>query len=242
MCRVFSILFLMCLLPAAADAQSVGNAKSEESSLDAGTSKRPEGMAPNATLDPEDLEEYDRQPERVRRLVTRALTLTTLGLTYTYGSADPNRAGMDCSGTIFYLLNSQGFSEVPRSSPGQYLWVRKADQFWPVVGRKEDGVEFDQLLPGDLLFWSGTYAIEREVPVTHVMLYLGRERKTGRRVMFGASNGRSYLGKPRWGVSVFDFKLPSAKSKAAFLGYGRIPGLRKESGRAEGSPPSPDEG
>jgi hypothetical protein len=58
--------------------------------------------------------------------------------------------------------------------------------------------------------------------------------------MFGASDGRSYDGVQRWGVSVFDFKMPRAKadadanSQADFLGYARIPGLRDGSA----SPPA----
>ncbi len=195
-------------------------------------------MAPNATIDPESLEEYAAQPERIRKLISRALALTTLGLTYTYGSADPEGGGMDCSGTIYYLLKSQGFDDVPRSSPGQYLWTRKAGEFRAVISRKENSPEFNELRPGDLLFWSGTYEVERDVPVTHVMLYLGTEEKTKRRVMFGASNGRSYQGKPRWGVSIFDFKMPTARTKSVFLGYGRVPGLRadaQDDGKKSGS-------
>ena len=88
------------------------------------------------------------------------------------------------------------------------------------------------MLPGDLMFWSGTYSIERENPITHVMLYLGTEKRTKKRVMFGASDGRSYGGIQRWGVSVFDFKMPRQdttkpeKAVVDFVGYGRIPGLR----------------
>jgi len=50
-------------------------------------------------------------------------------------------------------------------------------------------------------------------------------------VMVGSSDGRTYDGKQRWGVSVFDFKMPpppksgDAKISPVFVGYGRIPGL-----------------
>jgi len=63
------------------------------------------------------------------------------------------------------------------------------------------------------------------------MIYLGREKRTKKRVMVGASDGRTYDGKQRFGVSVFDFKLPppptsaDAKLSPVFVGYGRIPGL-----------------
>ncbi|MEI9894680.1 MAG: hypothetical protein WDN28_12525 [Chthoniobacter sp.] len=70
------------------------------------------------------------------------------------------------------------------------------------------------------------------MPISHVMMYLGREKGSGKRIMFGASDGRSYNGVQRWGVSVFDFKMPNAnatnpeKAKVEFVGFARIPGLR----------------
>lgn len=179
--------------------------------------------------------EFAAQPERVQSLLTSALALTKQNLTYTYGSAEPANGGMDCSGTIYYLLRSAGFKAVPRDSPGQYSWVRKAGEFRAVLSRSADSFEFKELQPGDLMFWSGTYQVERDIPVTHVMLYLGTEKKTKQRVMFGASDGRSYAGKQRWGVSVFDFVMPRKDSanperaKSTFLGYARIPGLRDAS-------------
>ena len=71
-------------------------------------------------------------------------------------------------------------------------------------------MEFKELLPGDLMFWTGTYETGRDIPISHVMLYLGREKGRGKRIMFGASDGRSYNGIQRWGVSVFDFKMPQS--------------------------------
>ena len=190
------------------------------------------GRAPAATLEPSDLAEFAAQPPRLQQLLTAALALTKLNLGYAYGSAEPGQGGMDCSGTIFHLLRGLGFAEVPRDSPGQYVWVRKAGGFRAVVSRSAESFEFAELLPGDLMFWSGTYSIEREIPITHVMLYLGTEKRTKRRVMFGASDGRSYAGIQRWGVSVFDFQMPRPdpanpeKAKVDFTGYGRIPDLR----------------
>ncbi len=188
--------------------------------------------APNATLSPDDLVEFASQPPRVKALITDSLALTTQNLTYKYGSADPANGGMDCSGTIYYVLRKAGFPDVPRDSPGQYVWTRKTGEFRAVVSRNIKTFELEELLPGDLLFWTGTYQVSREIPVTHVMIYLGTEKKTKRPVMFGASDGRSYSGIQRWGVSVFDFKMPRAKEGATgpgatFIGYGRIPGLRE---------------
>lgn len=187
--------------------------------------------APAATIEASELTEFAALPAHVQQLITAALDLTKLNLTYTYGSADPSAGGMDCSGTIYYLLRSQGLKDVPRDSSGQYVWARKRGQFFAVVSTLADSFEFKDLQPGDLMFWSGTYNTGRDVPISHVMLYLGHEKKSGKRVMFGASDGRSYNGIQRWGVSVFDFKMPKADplnpdKRVDFVGYARIPGLR----------------
>ena len=160
--------------------------------------------------------------------------LTKQNLGYTYGSADPKNGGMDCSGFIFHVLQQNGFPDVPRDSSQQYVWVRKAGNFNAVLSRHEDSFELDALKPGDLLFWRGTYNIDRDPPITHTMIYLGREKRTNKRVMIGSSDGRTDDGKQRWGVSVFDFKMPpppqsgDAKISPVFVGYGRIPGLSED--------------
>lgn len=201
----------------------------------AGQSEHP----PNATVEPDEIVEFAAQPPRIQQLLRDAIDLTRLNLIYTFGSADPDNGGMDCSGTIQYLLHAHRLHEVPRDSSEQYLWARKHGVFFPVVSKKPDGVEFDDLLPGDLLFWTGTYDTQRDVPISHVMLYLGREKSTGKRIVFGASDGRSYAGIKRWGVSIFDFTMPKSdpdhpeKTTADFVGYARIPGLRQ--GAAAGS-------
>jgi cell wall-associated NlpC family hydrolase len=161
--------------------------------------------------------------------------LTKQNLGYTYGSADPKNGGMDCSGFIYHVLQQNGFPDVPRDSSQQYVWVRKSGNFNAVLSRNEDSFELDALKPGDLLFWRGTYNIDRDPPITHTMIYLGREKQTKKRVMVGSSDGRTYDGKQRWGVSVFDFKMPpppksgDAKISPVFVGYGPIPGLNTQS-------------
>jgi cell wall-associated NlpC family hydrolase len=190
--------------------------------------------APNVTLSPGEIAGYDAYSAKVRQLLDAGLELTKQNLGYAYGSADPANGGMDCSGFIYYLLAQNGFKDVPRDSSQQYVWVRKAGDFNAVLSRKEDSFELDALKPGDLLFWRGTYNIDRDPPITHTMIYLGREKRTKKRVMIGSSDGRTYDGKQRWGVSVFDFKLPpppssgDAKISPVFVGYGRIPGLVEE--------------
>ena len=186
---------------------------------------------PNVSLSPDEIAEYESYPSKVRQIIDAGLALTKQNLGYTYGSADPTNGGMDCSGFIYYVLKQNGFPDAPRDSSQQYVWVRKAGNFNAVLSRKEDSFELDALKPGDLLFWRGTYNIDRDPPITHTMIYLGREKRTNKRVMVGSSDGRTYDGKQRWGVSVFDFKLPpppksgDAKISPVFVGYGRVPGL-----------------
>ncbi len=192
-----------------------------------------------SSIEPSEIEGFDAQPGPIRQLLTAALDLTKKNLTYTYGSNDPASGGMDCSGTVNYLLKSQGFTDVPRDASEQYSWVRQKSRVYPVLSKKQDNVELTELRPGDLMFWTGTYNIDRDPPVTHAMIYLGRRKKDGHRVMFGASDGRPYDGQRRNGVSVFDFRMPAARegdpadaaTAAApdhapdFAGYGPIPGI-----------------
>ena len=192
-----------------------------------------------STIDPSEIEGFDADAEPVKKLLTAALDLTKKNLTYTYGSSDPAAGGMDCSGTMYYLLKQAGFTDVPRDASAQYEWVRQKSHFYAVLSKKQDNAELREMRPGDLLFWEGTYHVDRDPPVTHVMVYLGKRKKDGVRLMFGASDGRPYDGQRRNGVSVFDFKMPAAKSGDAadaataaapdhapdFSGYGPIPGM-----------------
>ena len=183
------------------------------------------------TIAPNELKDFDSYPPAVKKLVESSLNLAGRNLTYKYGSADPANGGMDCSGFVYYVLRESGFNDVPRDSSQQYVWVRKGGKFEAVLSKKDDSFELEALKPGDLLFWTGTYDINRDPPITHAMIYLGREKNTGRRIMVGASDGRVYRDQSRFGVSVFDFKVSRAGRAAAngrtptFVGYGRIPGL-----------------
>jgi len=189
-----------------------------------------------ASLDAAELEEFTDNPPAVRALLEQCLALTRQNLDYKFGSADPAQGGMDCSGTVYYILLESGIKDVPRTSSEQYVWARKADNFEAVVSRKKDSFELDALRPGDLLFWTGTYSTDRDPPVTHTMIYLGKRKSDGKQVMFGASDGRTYDGRKIWRVSVFDFTIAKAKPAAddsatpgsVFIGYANIPGLAQE--------------
>lgn len=209
-------------------AQPVTPGKPEAEPDDASPAKLP--AAANAAIASADILEFHAQPAGVRTLIESSLDLARKNLTYTFGSADPANGGMDCSGFIYYVLRQHGLTQVPRDSSGLYMWARKAHGFRAVISRKPDSIEMDELLPGDLLFWIGTYATDHDPPVTHTMLYLGTEKSSGAKIMIGSSDGRTYRGQKRNGVSVFDFTMPrtpaAGDQRTTFIGYARIPGLR----------------
>lgn len=180
-----------------------------------------------SSMSESELAGFSSQPEEIQSLIRAALALTKRDLTYVFGSHEPARGGMDCSGTIYHLLKQAGLEDVPRQSDEMCSWVQERSKLHRI--EKADSLthaEFADLQPGDLVFWSGTYASRpRKVPVTHVMLYLGKKAATGMPVVFGASDGRRYEGQKRTGVSLFDFVMPKAGSSASLYGYGKVPGL-----------------
>ena len=186
------------------------------------------------SMSPGEISEYESQPAPIQKLIRESLGLTEKKLTYLYGSNSPKRGGMDCSGTVQYILKSQNLRETPRQADQIYRWIEQSGKIRKVNANSLHSGQFDDLRPGDLLFWSGTYGIERAI--THVMIYLGTHKASGKPLMVGASDGRSYNGDRRRGVSVFDFRLPRKESKAKFVGYGSIPGLvsgQRENGRSQ---------
>ncbi len=143
-------------------------------------------------------------------------------LPYKFGSADPSNGGFDCSGATSYVLKKTGLKP-PRTSAQQFIWIRDKGKI-RLIGKTIRSVSdpaFRTILPGDLVFWSGTYTPTdgRTVNISHVGIYLGTE-KDGRHIMACATNGRSYRGKKGNGFGIYDFKIPRKNSKATFIGYG----------------------
>jgi cell wall-associated NlpC family hydrolase len=204
-------------------------AKSDAPQSGAANAKKPDKKAAAvSSILPEEIEGFDSYPADVQKMLRIALPLTTQNLRYQFGSSDPKAGGMDCSGTVFRVLTDYGIKNVPRQSDEICRWVMQRT----VLFRTEDATSlkdpaFSALKPGDLLFWTGTYetSAPRELPISHVMIYLGKRKKDGKPVVFGASDGRTYDNERRNGVSVFDFALPKRGNKSEFYGYGRVPGL-----------------
>jgi cell wall-associated NlpC family hydrolase len=185
-------------------------------------------QAPITITTTDDIAGFDRYPRDIKKLIAEALALSDQHLAYKFGSTDPKNNGMDCSGTISYLLKSLEVRDVPRQADEIYQWAWKYGEFSAVNSHNFGTFEFAKLKPGDLLFWSGTYPVKRDPAITHVMLYLGRD-KHNRPLMFGANSGGTYRGKTQNGVSVFEFNMPRVNSKVRFLGYACIPHLTCDS-------------
>jgi len=138
---------------------------------------------------------------------------------------------MDCSGAVYYVLTEMGLKDVPRQSDLMCRWVMRHATLYRTENITQfSDLPFSAIQPGDLVFWTGTYAptTPRPLFITHVMVYLGKRKKDNKPLLFGSSEGRSFDGERRNGVSVFDFKIPPPGTKGAMFGYGRIPGLNLE--------------
>lgn len=201
--------------------------------------KSPHG--PPAVIAATDLLDFDTLPEDRRKLIEGAIRVAKESpwLPYKFGGSSPADGGFDCSGAMYFVMNKAGLKP-PRTSADQYLWVKEAGGLHETSGTALtlEHPSLAALKPGDLLFWEGTYAPSdgRPVNITHVAIYLGREKKDKRPVMINATDGRSYRGKQANGYGVYDFYLPKEGGRARFAGYGTPPGIAEIKDGAGGTP------
>ena len=172
-----------------------------------------------------DLAHTEHYHSNVKRVIWTASELSKEHLGYRFGSDNPRTGAMDCSGVIYYLFKRiHPHAYVPRDSYEMYIWLLRAGKIHYVSDENFNSYQFNALKPGDLLFWTGTYRTNRKPPITHVMMYLGKNRD-GQRLMFGSSDGGIYRGDEIDGVSVFDFILPTRYDYDRFVAYGCAPGF-----------------
>lgn len=180
-----------------------------------------------AIIKASELNEFSKLSKPRKKLIKKALKVArdNRQFTYHFGGAESKKDGFDCSGAMYFVLRSSGFNP-PRTSAQQFAWVEDLTKISPKV-RELNHPSFKDLTPGDLVFWSGTYRPSdgRKSKITHVAMYLGTEKKDNRAVMICATKGRSYRGKRGDGFGVYDFKIPSMKSRSKLVGYGSPPGL-----------------
>ncbi|MEM7697561.1 MAG: NlpC/P60 family protein [Verrucomicrobiota bacterium] len=152
-------------------------------------------------------------------LRNEAHRLSQSGLRYIFGADHPDEGGMDCSGTVQYVLEKLGVDDVPRTSYNQYYWLKRKKLLDDVHGRRAEKKLFQKLSPGDLIFWGGTWKSGHKV--SHVMFYLGYDPQTDTHWMFGAQGKRS-KGEFGNGVDIFEMDLDRG---GRLIAHGKIPGL-----------------
>lgn len=170
------------------------------------------------------LETKGRPGDRLDAFLADCDRLSRSGLKYEFGSNDPGNGGLDCSGTVQYLLQAQDVSSVPRQSNHQYEWLEKKGTLKKVGFFTSSRSVLRNLKPGDLLFWKGTRKTNRKPNVTHVMVYLGKDSRTGKHLMFGARSEEA-RGVHGHSVDVFEFDYPFEEGRGKFIAYGRVPDL-----------------
>lgn len=127
---------------------------------------------------------------------------------------------MDCSNTARWLHKEVNGIELPRTASDQYEWLRARRKLWKA--RPDSRSLAKKLEPGDLLFWENTYKPVRKPPITHVMVYLGRD-SSGRMMMAGSQGSSGpdvYPFKPEQKMGGYRFFLFFHKD-GRFVAYGR---------------------
>ena len=183
-----------------------------------------------ARIESAELAGFTSLPDARRQLIETALAVAwhLPWLPYLAGGADPEDGGFDCSGAMYFVLRKAGL-DPPRSSGVQMEWLEKNGRLHLASAEARDlkHSSLADLKPGDLLFWAVS-APGGAVRVHHVAMYLGTEKKDGRPVMIGSTDGRSYRGQKANGYGVHDFRVPKAESASKLLGYGTPPGIGVE--------------
>jgi cell wall-associated NlpC family hydrolase len=183
-----------------------------------------------ASIGTSELAGFTSLPNARRQLIETALAVAWQSpwLPYLAGGADPDDGGFDCSGAMYFVMRKAGL-DPPRSSGVQMEWLRKHGRLRVVAADARDlkHRSFSELKPGDLLFWAVS-AHGGTIRVHHVAMYLGTEKKDGRPVMIGSTDGRSYRGQKANGYGVHDLRIPKAESPSKLIGYGTPPGIDVE--------------
>ena len=158
-------------------------------------------------------------PPTLARLRVEAHKLAEMGLTYKFGSDNPDTGGLDCSGAVQHLLRSIGVDDVPRTSYQQYDWLKKGKTLDDVYGKNSTSKMLKKLTPGDLIFWGGTWKSGHRV--SHVMIYMGYNPEEDKHYVFGA-RGKSSKGLLGHGVDIFELD----PNRGQLVAHGKIPGLK----------------
>lgn len=123
------------------------------------------------------------------------LARTQIGRPYVWGGAGPTTS-FDCSGLVQWVYREIGIS-LPRTAQEQFDATLR--------------IAPEQLQPGDLVFFSGTYPTTSAAFVTHVGISVG--------------NGRM-INAPSEGDVIHELPVFTGYWGAHYVGAGRVPGWR----------------
>jgi len=157
------------------------------------------------------------------RIEEKARWLSSQGIRYSGNWLPPGETrpwAMDCSNAVRWFYRELWGRNLPRTASDQFLYFRQQRKFKKA---RPDAARLARVLrPGDFLFWEHTYKPRRKPPVTHVMMYLGRDRN-GKMMMAGAQGSR--------GVRIYEFRPQSRmggyntflwfRREGRFIGYAR---------------------
>jgi LysM repeat protein len=131
---------------------------------------------------------------------------------------------MDCSNTSRYIYKRAIGLQLPRCASDQYYDLKQKNLAWdvPLNANSQPDVDYLErnLRVGDLLFWEHTYKPERDPPITHVTIYLGKDAKG--RMMMAGSQSSSYgkYGTKRGGPNIYIFEpLKTAGGYSTWFGF-----------------------
>ena len=135
-----------------------------------------------ASLVEKNRETVDLSARQRRQTVEFALQF--VGGTYVFGGVDPNN-GVDCSGFTRYILQNTASISLPHSSKGQSNYGTEVSE--------------EEMQPGDLIFFTGTY--DAGEPVTHIGIYVGN----GQMIHCGHPVQYTSINSPYWQSHFYGF-------------------------------------
>jgi hypothetical protein len=143
---------------------------------------------------------------------------------------------MDCSNTSRYIYKAVFGLDLPRVASSQYAMLKQQGLITYAPRTTDGNVDQEalvsQLRSGDLLFWEWTYDIERNPPITHVMIYLGRTADGTAKMVGSATRSKGEVTRSG-GIDVYTFNANAPMGgvrdfwgntvrKGRFVGYGRM--------------------